>query len=50
MPWEQYPDLTEHRDQHMTEGAHRDVSAFEVGLDRILNGLQQSPRPTRAWN
>jgi len=41
VPWEDYPHLTEHRDQHMTEGEHREVSAFEVGLDLILDGLQK---------
>jgi hypothetical protein len=25
----------------MSEGPHRDVSAFEVGLDLILDGLQK---------
>jgi AcrR family transcriptional regulator len=44
VPWDDYPHLTEHRDQHMTEGAHREVSAFEVGLDLILDGLQQTRR------
>jgi AcrR family transcriptional regulator len=39
IPWHEYPNLTEHRDQHMTDGPHRDVSAFEVGLDLILHGL-----------
>ncbi len=39
IPWDEYPNLTEHRDQHMTEGPHRDVSAFEVGLDLLLRGL-----------
>ncbi|MGZ4291687.1 MAG: TetR/AcrR family transcriptional regulator [Gaiellaceae bacterium] len=41
IPWDDYPDLAEHRDQHMNEGPHREVSAFEVGLDLILAGLQQ---------
>ena len=40
VPWDDYPHLTEHRDQHMTDGAHREVSAFEVGLDLILGGLE----------
>ena len=40
IPWAEYPQLAEHRDQHMHEGAHRDVSAFEVGLDLILDGLR----------
>jgi AcrR family transcriptional regulator len=39
IPWDEYPHLTEHRDQHMEDGAHREVSAFEVGLDLILDGL-----------
>jgi AcrR family transcriptional regulator len=40
VPWDDYPHLTEHRDQHMTDGAHREASAFEVGLDLILGGLE----------
>jgi len=40
VPWDDYPHLTEHRDQHMTDGAHREVSAFEVGLALILGGLE----------
>lgn len=39
IPWGDYPHLAEHRDQHMTEGPHRDVSAFDVGLGLILDGL-----------
>jgi AcrR family transcriptional regulator len=42
IPWDDYPRLTEHRDQHMSDGAHREVSAFEVGLDLILDGLQKT--------
>ena len=41
-PWAEYRHLAEHRDQHLTEGPHREVSAFEVGLDLILDGLQQT--------
>lgn len=41
IPWDEYPHLAEHRDQHLSEGPHRDVSAFEVGLDVILHGLRQ---------
>jgi hypothetical protein len=26
----------------MSDGPHREVSAFEVGLDLILNGLEKS--------
>jgi AcrR family transcriptional regulator len=40
IPWEEYPDLTEHRDQHLADGAHKDVNAFEVGLDLFLAGLR----------
>ena len=35
-----YPHLREHADQHMDEGAHQDLSAFELGLDMILQGLR----------
>jgi AcrR family transcriptional regulator len=41
IPWDEYPHLAEHRDQHMSEGPHHDLSAFEVGLDLILDGLQK---------
>lgn len=41
IPWDEYPHLGEHRDQHMSDGPHREVSAFEVGLDLILDGLQK---------
>jgi AcrR family transcriptional regulator len=44
VPWDDYPHLTEHRDQHMSEGPHREVSAFEVGLDLIIDGLQKAHR------
>jgi hypothetical protein len=42
IPWDEYPQLTEHRDQHMSDGPHHEVSAFEVGLDLILDGLQKT--------
>jgi AcrR family transcriptional regulator len=41
VPWQEYPDLADHRDQHMSEGPHHEVSAFRVGLDLILDGLGQ---------
>ncbi len=41
IPWDEYPDLADHRDQHMSEGPHREVSSFRVGLDLILAGLQE---------
>jgi hypothetical protein len=34
-----YPLMSAHVDQHSTEGPHRGVDAFEVGLDLILTGL-----------
>ena len=39
VPWDDLPHLAQHRDQHTTDGAHRDVSAFDVGLDLMLGGL-----------
>ena len=41
IPWDEYAHLAEHRDQHMSDGPHREVSAFEVGLDLILDGLDK---------
>src|SRR5262245_52472434 len=35
-----YPYLREHADQHMIDGTHHDLSAFELGLDMILQGLR----------
>jgi len=35
-----FPYLHEHAQQHFSEGPHRDVSAFEVGLDLIVDGLR----------
>jgi AcrR family transcriptional regulator len=37
----EYPYLREHGEQHFAEGPHREVSAFEFGLDLILDGLQK---------
>jgi AcrR family transcriptional regulator len=42
IPWDDYPNFTEHRDQHLTDGSHLETSAFDVGLDLILVGV----RPT----
>jgi AcrR family transcriptional regulator len=36
-----YPYLHEHAGQHFSDGAHREVSAFELGLDLIVDGLRQ---------
>ncbi len=41
LPAETYPDLRAHGAQHMEPGAHQDVSAFEYGLDLILESLQR---------
>jgi AcrR family transcriptional regulator len=38
---EDYPYLREHGEQHFAEGPHHDVSAFELGLDLILDGLRK---------
>jgi AcrR family transcriptional regulator len=38
---EEYPYLREHGEQHFAEGPHQEVSAFEFGLDLILDGLRR---------
>jgi AcrR family transcriptional regulator len=48
IPWDEYTHLAEHRDQHMSQGSHRETSAFEVGLDLILDGLQKQLASTRS--
>ncbi len=40
IPAGEYPYLHEHGEQHFAEGPHREVSAFEYGLDLILDGLK----------
>jgi AcrR family transcriptional regulator len=42
IPIDVYPYLHEHGLQHMTEGPLHDVSAFELALDLILGGLEQT--------
>jgi AcrR family transcriptional regulator len=39
IPADTYPHLHEHAQQHFSEGRHRDGSAFELGLDLIVDGL-----------
>jgi AcrR family transcriptional regulator len=39
IPADEFPYLHEHGAQHLATGAHHDASAFEVGLDFILDGL-----------
>jgi AcrR family transcriptional regulator len=41
IPVAEYPYLHEHGQQHLNEGPHHDVSAFELGLDLILDGLEK---------
>jgi AcrR family transcriptional regulator len=36
-----YPYLHEHGQQHMEDGPHRAVSAFEFGLDLVVDGLRK---------
>jgi AcrR family transcriptional regulator len=36
-----YPFLYEHGKQHLNDGPHREVSAFELGLDLIVDGLKK---------
>jgi AcrR family transcriptional regulator len=36
-----YPYLHEHAQQHFSEGPHREVGAFEFGLDLIVDGLKK---------
>jgi AcrR family transcriptional regulator len=38
---EAYPHLHEHAQKHFDEGPHHDVSAFEFGLDLIVDGLKK---------
>lgn len=41
IPPDEYPHLNEHGRQHLREGPHRDVDAFALGLDLILDGLKK---------
>ena len=38
---EAFPHLHEHAEQHFSEGPHREVGAFELGLDLIVDGLKK---------
>jgi AcrR family transcriptional regulator len=40
-PPDQYPHVAEHGDQHFSEGPHQEVSAFELALDLLLDGLKR---------
>ena len=48
IPSDEFPYLHEHGEQHLAKGAHHDVSAFEVGLDFILEGLSKARDMPRA--
>jgi AcrR family transcriptional regulator len=41
IPADEFPYLHEHGRQHLADGPHREVSAFEFGLDFILEGLKK---------
>src|SRR6266480_738666 len=41
LPVDKHPYLNEHGRQHLTDGPHREVSAFEFGLDLILDGIRK---------
>ena len=40
----EFPHFAKHLTQHRAEGPHREVSAFEVGLDLVLDGLGKMRR------
>jgi AcrR family transcriptional regulator len=42
LPAATYPHLHQHALQHLEEGPHHDVSAFEYGLDLLLESLERS--------
>ena len=44
----EFPYLREHGEQHFADGPHRAVSAFEFGLDLILDGLRKIHEIQRA--
>jgi AcrR family transcriptional regulator len=41
IPAAEFPYLHEHGEQHLSEGPLHDVSAFELGLDLIVDGLEK---------
>jgi AcrR family transcriptional regulator len=40
-PRDEYPYVVEHVEQHLTDGPHKQTSAFELTLDLILDGLRR---------
>src|SRR5438552_10052936 len=45
IPADEYPYLHEHGEQHFSEGPEHEVSAFEYGLDLILDGVNRVHQP-----
>ena len=41
IPPDEYPYLHEHARQHLADGPHHEVSAFEFGVDFIIDGLKR---------
>jgi AcrR family transcriptional regulator len=41
------PHLHEHAEQHFSDGPHREASAFELGLDLIVDGLEKLRRSAK---
>jgi AcrR family transcriptional regulator len=41
VPADLYPDMHEHGRQHLADGPHQDVTAFEYGLDLLLESLER---------
>jgi hypothetical protein len=41
VPATTYPHLHEHALQHLEDGPHQDVPAFEYGLDLLLESLER---------
>src|SRR5438046_586131 len=41
IPAETYPHLHEHGMQHLEDGPHQNVTAFEYGLDLVLDSLER---------
>jgi AcrR family transcriptional regulator len=41
LPADTYPHLHEHGMQHLEDGPHKDVTAFEYGLDLVLDSLER---------
>jgi AcrR family transcriptional regulator len=46
--FDDYPRLVKHGDQHRAAGPQHDVSAFELGLDLVLEGLKEMHKTARS--